>query len=141
MGEEIRLRIAPYRQATPTSERLTWRSSIGRSHTTEAEVHPAHRGSRPQRYNPSSVAEILSSLDWLGLTPDEGPGIGGRLRPLRSDRASRNLHGARFDKLLELGAAYRCFCTRSGSRVTQRDIARKEPPATTAGADACPRTN
>ena len=33
------------------------------------------------RYNEGAEREILSSLDWLGLAPDEGPGIGGPYGP------------------------------------------------------------
>ena len=36
---------------------------------------------------PHVGGEIIESLRWLDLMPDEGPGIGGRVRALRADRA------------------------------------------------------
>lgn len=57
-----------------------------------------------------SVEGILEDLAWAGLVPDEGPGIGGAYGPyVQSLRAPD--HGAAAMRLLEEGAAYRCFCT------------------------------
>lgn len=53
---------------------------------------------------------ILEGLRWLGLEPDEGPGIGGGHGPYRqSERLPlyRDLAG----RLLEEGHAYHCYCT------------------------------
>lgn len=53
---------------------------------------------------------ILEGLRWLGLEPDEGPGIGGEHGPYRqSERLPlyRDLAG----RLLEEGHAYHCYCT------------------------------
>ena len=62
------------------------------------------------RLVPESVAEIASSLRWLGLTWDEGYDIGGPYAPYRqSERREIHLMYAR--KLVERGHAYYCFCS------------------------------
>jgi glutamyl-tRNA synthetase len=53
---------------------------------------------------------ILDDLRWLGLDWDEGPDIDGPFGPYRqSERLGRYREEAQ--RLLERGAAYRCFCT------------------------------
>jgi glutamyl-tRNA synthetase len=49
------------------------------------------------------VGGILSSLDWLGMTPDEGP---------FRQSALRDRHSAAIDQLWESGALYACDCNR-----------------------------
>jgi glutamyl-tRNA synthetase len=80
------------------------------------------------RYNPSSVQEILDSLEWLGLMPDEGPGLGGDYGPyVQTDRRALYLKSAQ--ELVERGNAYRCFCTRERlEELRKEQAARKEPP-------------
>lgn len=52
---------------------------------------------------------ILEGLEWLDLTPDEGPGEGGGRGPYRqSERAG--LYRDTADGLLTEGLAYRCYC-------------------------------
>ena len=78
-------------------------------------------------------ADILDNLEWLGISWDEGPQPGGS--------ASIGDHGPyrqseRFDlyerearRLLETGAAYRCYCTPDELDAARRDQeARHEPP-------------
>lgn len=60
------------------------------------------------------VAEALedqrAALDWLGITPDEGPFSGGDHGPyMQSERLA--LYTQHVDALLDNGSAYRCFCT------------------------------
>lgn len=60
------------------------------------------------------VAEALddqrAALDWLGITPDEGPFTGGAFGPyMQSERIDR--YRERVDALIAGGKAYRCFCT------------------------------
>ncbi|MDA0875234.1 MAG: glutamate--tRNA ligase [Bacteroidetes bacterium] len=60
------------------------------------------------RFVEDAEADILSSLDWAGLTPDEGPGFGGQVGPYRqSERSERYAEVAR--QLLEAGKAYVAF--------------------------------
>ncbi len=63
-----------------------------------------------KRFVPGSEEEILRSLDWLGLTPDESPSHGGKYGPYRqTERRETYQHYARL--LVEKGNAYPCFCT------------------------------
>jgi glutamyl-tRNA synthetase len=62
------------------------------------------------RNTPEGYASVIDALAWLGIDPDEGPGIGGPYGPY--------LQSERFDtyrdivvRLLESGAAYDCYCT------------------------------
>lgn len=62
------------------------------------------------RSTAESEAAILRALRWVGLAWDEGPDVGGPHGPYRqSERA--DLYRAEALKLVESGAAYRCFCT------------------------------
>jgi len=63
-----------------------------------------------KRFVPGSEEEILRSLDWLSLTPDESPTHGGKYGPYRqTERRETYQHYARL--LVEKGNAYPCFCT------------------------------
>ncbi len=63
-----------------------------------------------QRSTPEFEEAILDGLRWLGLDWDEGPGVGGPFGPYRqTERFDRYREIA--ERLLEQGAAYRCFCT------------------------------
>jgi glutamyl-tRNA synthetase len=60
------------------------------------------------RFVEDAEADILASLAWAGLTPDEGPGFGGACGPYRqSERSERYAEVARL--LLEAGKAYVAF--------------------------------
>jgi len=55
-------------------------------------------------------SSITRDLHWLGLSADEGPGLGGEHGPYRqSERSGLYEEGVR--TLMESGAAYPCFCT------------------------------
>ena len=63
-----------------------------------------------ERSTEESVQDLLKSLEWLGLSWDEGPGKGGDLGPyFQTERF--DLYNDHIDKLLEAGSAYPCFCT------------------------------
>jgi glutamyl-tRNA synthetase len=54
---------------------------------------------------------VYDSLNWLGLTWDEGPGVGGPYGPyLQTQRL--DTYAGIVPQLLDGGHAYRCFCTR-----------------------------
>lgn len=62
------------------------------------------------RYVPGAVEAMLEALHWLGLDPDEGPGIGGPFAPyVESERLP--LYLAAVEQLLAGRHAYRCYCT------------------------------
>ncbi|MEO0181165.1 MAG: glutamate--tRNA ligase [candidate division WOR-3 bacterium] len=54
------------------------------------------------RLVPDSVQDIIQSLEWLGIPPDEGPYF-------QSER--REVYAQKAHELVERGAAYPCFCT------------------------------
>ena len=57
-----------------------------------------------------SAEKMMESFRWLGLTWDEGPGVGGEHGPyFQSQR--RDLYRKYASVLLEKGEAYRCYCT------------------------------
>ncbi|MGH7777362.1 MAG: glutamate--tRNA ligase [Candidatus Dormibacterales bacterium] len=66
---------------------------------------------------------IYEGFHWLGLEWDEGPDVGGPFGPYRQ---SERLHLYRADavRLLESGAAYRCFCT-VDELAAEREAARR----------------
>lgn len=57
----------------------------------------------------AAEAQVLESLDWLGLDRDEGPDAGGAHGPYRqSERGGRYRDAA--ERLLDRGRAYHCYC-------------------------------
>jgi glutamyl-tRNA synthetase len=81
-----------------------------------------------KRYVPGSEEEIIQSLDWLGITPDEGPAQGGAYGPYRQTER-REIYSKYAWALVEKGAAFPCFCTPERlERVRQEQLARKENP-------------
>jgi glutamyl-tRNA synthetase len=62
------------------------------------------------RSTADSEAAILRALRWVGLSWDEGPDIGGPCGPYRQSERSE-IYKTEVAKLVESGAAYRCFCT------------------------------
>jgi len=68
-----------------------------------------------KRFQQDALEEIYASLEWLGLTWDEGPNRGGEKGPyIQSERA--DLYQKAADELIEKGSAYRCFCTQDRLR-------------------------
>lgn len=62
------------------------------------------------RYVASAERRIVEVLRWLGLTPDEGPGIGGDHGPYRQSERL-DVYRAHVERLLASGHAYRAFET------------------------------
>jgi len=79
-----------------------------------------------KRFVEGAEEEIYKSLDWMGITPDEGPHVGGAFGPYRqTDRREIYLGHAR--ELVEKGHAFPCFCsTERLAQVRQAQQARKE---------------
>lgn len=62
------------------------------------------------RSTEESYHKMLESMEWLGLTWDEGPGVEGPHAPYRqSERLDTYIEQAQ--KLIETGHAYTCFCS------------------------------
>ena len=63
------------------------------------------------RYVEGAVQKIYDTLNACGLKWDEGPDIGGPCGPyIQSERAG--IYKEYAEKLVEMGKAYRCFCTK-----------------------------
>jgi glutamyl-tRNA synthetase len=81
-----------------------------------------------KRYVPGAEAEIIQSLEWLGIAPDEGPVQGGAYAPYRQTERREIYHKYTWE-LIEKGAAFPCFCTAERlERVRKEQLARKENP-------------
>ncbi|MEM6804008.1 MAG: glutamate--tRNA ligase [Bacteroidota bacterium] len=64
------------------------------------------------RFVPGAEDHIKNGLNWIGVHPSEGPGIGGEHGPYRqSERAASGLYKKFADKLLAEGNAYYAFDT------------------------------
>ena len=81
-----------------------------------------------KRFVEGAEQEIFDSLDWMGITPDEGPHVGGEYGPYRqTDR--REIYLVHANILVEKGAAFPCFCTPEElAQVRQEQQKRKEKP-------------
>lgn len=80
------------------------------------------------RSNPESEAMIFRSLEWLGLTWDEGPDKGGDYGPYRQSERLE-IYAKDVARMVDAGTAYPCFCTPdelTAMREAQR--AKKEMP-------------
>ena len=63
-----------------------------------------------KRFVEGAVENLIETLNWSGITFDEGPGFGGELGPyFQSERLS--IYSEHCNKLISSGKAYYCFCT------------------------------
>jgi glutamyl-tRNA synthetase len=62
------------------------------------------------RLVPGAVQEIIESLRWLGVEPDEGPATGGAYEPYEQSQRLP-IYKAAADQLVAAGHAYHCFCS------------------------------
>lgn len=100
-------------------------------------LHARHHGGKfilriedtdASRFTEGSYRAVLEDLRWLELTWDEGPEVGGPHGPYRqSERTDLHLAAAR--RLLESGAAYRCYCTGEELRLRREEaMAQRRKP-------------
>ena len=62
------------------------------------------------RYVKGSEEYIQKSLEWCGLTPDEGPAKGGKYGPYRQSQR-KEIYRLHIEKLIKKGSAYYAFDT------------------------------
>jgi len=63
-----------------------------------------------ERYSNESLQDLYDTLDWLGISWDEGPVVGGSCAPyVQSERLE--LYREYAQKLVKMGKAYYCYCT------------------------------
>ncbi len=126
---EVRTRFAP----SPTGN-----LHVGGAHTALfAWLFARHEGGKfvlriedtdEVRSTEESLQAIYDGLKWIGIDWDEGPDVGGPFEPyVQSERLE--LYDQQFDRLMDSGRAYRCFCTPEELQ-QQREImqARGIPP-------------
>jgi len=81
-----------------------------------------------ERSTAESRKVIIDSMEWLGLTWDEGPGKGGEYGPYtQMERLS--LYREYAEKLIEAGKAYRCTCTKEQLDSARDALKAKDPKA------------
>ena len=64
----------------------------------------------PERNYDPKAEGIISDLQWLGITHDEGPNIGGPHKPYFQSQRTKK-YSDHLNKLIEQKAVYQCFCT------------------------------
>ena len=79
-----------------------------------------------ERNIPESVAAIYKSLALAGLDYDEGPDKDGGYGPyVQSERLA--IYAEHAERLIEMGAAYRCFCKKEDSATDEDNPTRRDP--------------
>ena len=63
-----------------------------------------------ERSTAQNTAQILRSLEWLGIDWDEGPEVGGPFGPYFQTQRSQN-YTAALEHMKATGSAYPCFCS------------------------------
>ncbi|MCP6718007.1 MAG: glutamate--tRNA ligase [Patescibacteria group bacterium] len=63
-----------------------------------------------ERSKPVYEDNIIESLKWLGISPDEGPAIDGNYGPYRQSER-KEIYEKYLEKLLDEKKAYHCFCS------------------------------
>ena len=87
---------------------LAWLSARQQEGRVVLRVEDLDTARCPRRY----AVQAMEDLQWLGLTWDEGPGVGGTEGPyFQSERTA--LYRAALKKLEDMGLVYPCFCTRA----------------------------
>lgn len=108
---KVRTRIAP----SPTGDPHVGTAYIALFNRAFAHQHGGEfvlriEDTDKQRSTTRSERDILSSLEWLGLSWDEGPGCEGDAGPYRQSERSQ-IYSEQIQTLLDNGSAFRCFCT------------------------------
>ncbi len=81
-----------------------------------------------ERSTDESREIILDGLRWLGLTWDEGPGVGGEYGPyMQTERLA--LYKEYAEKLIASGHAFRCYCTKEELDAQREALKKKDPKA------------
>lgn len=109
----VRVRIAP----SPTGDPHVGTAYIGLLNWCFARRHGGKfilriEDTDQTRCSEASAQAIYRSLQWLGLSYDEGPDVGGERGPyVQSERVKLGIYRRYADQLVEQGDAYYCFCT------------------------------
>lgn len=81
-----------------------------------------------ERHVEGAVEVIFDAMQWLGMTNDEGPNVGGPHAPYtQSERLP--IYQKHAEELIAKGSAYYCFCTKERlDQVRAGQLAKKELP-------------
>lgn len=80
-----------------------------------------------RNYDPEAL-KIQEDLEWLSLTPDEGPKTSSHYGPYFQSQRNA-LYQEKLEELINMGLAYRCFCSvEELEKKRERQIALKQPP-------------
>jgi glutamyl-tRNA synthetase len=82
-----------------------------------------------ERSTDESVRVIFDAMKWLGLTWDEGPGVGGAHGPY-TQMERLGLYKQWSERLIGSGHAYRCFCTKEELDAQRAALKARDPKAT-----------
>jgi glutamyl-tRNA synthetase len=82
-----------------------------------------------ERSTAESVQVIFDAMKWLGLTWDEGPGVGGAHGPY-TQMERLGLYKEWSERLIQKGHAYRCFCTKEDLDAQRAALKVRDPKAT-----------
>jgi len=77
-----------------------------------------------ERSRPEFEQEIIESLEWLGLSWDEGVKVGGPHEPYRQTERL-DTYRERAEQLLATGWAYPCFCTEAELEEERNELLRR----------------
>lgn len=77
-----------------------------------------------ERSSRESEENIIDSLQWLGITWDEGPDVGGPYGPYRQTERL-DIYQQYVQKLLEKGQAYYCYCSEEELEAQRRELMAK----------------
>jgi glutamyl-tRNA synthetase len=83
-----------------------------------------------QRFVPGAEEYIIESFNWLGISFDEGPHIGGSFGPYRQSER-KSIYREYVDQLLEKGLAYIAFDTPEQLEAKRNEIANFQYDAST----------
>src|SRR5579875_467556 len=125
----VRVRVAPSPTGDPhigTARVALWDWLLARRHGGQFILRI--EDTDQERLVPGAIESILRMLQWLGIEPDEGPGIGGPYGPyIQSERLP--LYQEAAETLIANEQAYRCWCTRERlALVNEEKAKRHEPP-------------
>ena len=87
---------------------LAWLSARQKGGRVVLRIEDLDTARCPRRYGEQMAADLA----WLGLTWDEGPGVGGPDGPYEQSLRTA-LYEQALEKLTDMGLVYPCFCTRA----------------------------
>jgi glutamyl-tRNA synthetase len=128
-NDGIRCRFAPAPSGSihvgnARSALFSWLYAKGRGGTFVLRVEDTDES----RVTEEAFRGVLEDLRWLGLEWDEGPEVGGPHGPYRQSERGE-IYREMTERLLDSGAAYRCYCTSEELEERRKSaMARGEPP-------------